>query len=128
MHDIVSILDIAKLRIIQSACEGTYTALSNAASAVIGASESGTIDRRNLEEWLGGAKGMSEEGEGDATGPKGDETLSPSAEVSTQGRPPTFLINFAKAILAIFKSIPDLLNRGFVCFVLTGQCRMQASP
>jgi hypothetical protein len=43
MHDIVSILDIAKLRIIQSACEGTYTALSNAASAVIGASESGTI-------------------------------------------------------------------------------------
>ncbi len=62
MHDdIVSILDISKLRLIQSACEGSYKTLSKAARTVIAASEFGTIDRRNIEGWLGDAKVMSDE-------------------------------------------------------------------
>ena len=51
--DIVSILNLSKLRLVQSACEGNYTTLSDIASAVIEASEFGTVDRRNIEEWLG---------------------------------------------------------------------------
>jgi hypothetical protein len=116
MHDdIVLILDISKLRLIQSACEGSYTTLSKAASSVIATSEFGTIDRRNIEEWLGDAKGMSEDGDGDAAaGPKSHETLSPDAESSTQGRPPIFPINSADTILALlFESIPGLrINYG----------------
>jgi hypothetical protein len=59
--DIVSILDLSKLRLVQSACEGSYTVWSDVASAVIEASEVGTVDRRNIEEWLGDANGLVDE-------------------------------------------------------------------
>ncbi|MCJ1354936.1 MAG: hypothetical protein MMC33_004926 [Icmadophila ericetorum] len=103
---IVSILDISKLRLIQSACEGSYTTLSKAASIVIAASEFGTIDRRNIEEWLGDATGMNEDADGDAAaGPERHETLSRGAESLTQG----------------------LNINGCIYFILTEQCRKQAS-
>lgn len=93
MHDdIVSILDISKLRLIQSACEGSYTTLSKTASTVIEASEFGTIDRRNIEEWLGDAKGMSDEEEGDVTiSHTRHEVLSNNAESKNQGTALTFV-------------------------------------
>jgi hypothetical protein len=59
--DIVSILDLSKLRLVQSACEGSYTAGSDVASAVIEASEFGTVDRRNIEEWLGDGNALADE-------------------------------------------------------------------
>jgi hypothetical protein len=65
--DIVSILDLSKLRLVQSACEGSYTALSGVASAVIEASEFGTVDRRNIEEWLGDANALVDEGNDNPT-------------------------------------------------------------
>lgn len=126
MHDdIVSILDISNLQLIESACEGTYTTLSKAASNVI--SEFGTIDRRNIEEWLGDAKEMNEDGESDtAASPERHESLSHGAGSSTQGSSPTFPVNSADAILArIFDVIPSF--DGSIYFVLTGQCRNQAS-
>jgi hypothetical protein len=59
--DIVSILDLSKLRLVQSACEGSYTAWSDVASAVIEASEFGTVDRRNIEEWLGDGNALADD-------------------------------------------------------------------
>jgi Prion-inhibition and propagation len=92
MHDdIVSIIDISKLRLIQSACEGTYTTLSRVASTVIEASEYGTIDRRNIEEWLGDAKGMSEDDEDTANGGGRIKSLSNTAGPSSQGIFPSYL-------------------------------------
>jgi hypothetical protein len=98
MHDdIVSILDISKLRLIQSACEGSYTTLSKAASTVIAASEFGTIDRRNIEEWLGDAKGMSDDEEGDVpVSHTRLEASSNSEQSKSQGRTPKFAANPAK--------------------------------
>jgi hypothetical protein len=65
--DIVSILDLSKLRLVQSACEGSYTAWSDVASAVIEASEFGTVDRRNIEEWLGDSNALVTEESGKMT-------------------------------------------------------------
>lgn len=128
-HDIVSILDIPKLRLIQSACEGTYTTLSKAASTVIAETEFGTIDRRNIEEWLGDAKGMSEDNDSDASGVlKRHEAFSHGAESSSQGRPSIAPTNSANDVLAqLFESIPDFKKHSCVYFVLTGQCRKQAT-
>jgi hypothetical protein len=100
MHeDIVLIFDISKLRLIHSDCEGSYTTLSRAASTVIAASEFGAIDRYSIEEWLGDAKGLSEDDEGDAAAvPKWHETLSHGAESSTQGRPPISPTNSANKV------------------------------
>ena len=50
--DIASIIDITKLRLIQTACEESYRTWSNKANEIIRESESGTIDRRNIEERL----------------------------------------------------------------------------
>ena len=104
MHDdIGSILDISKLRLIQSACEGSYTALSKAASTVIAASEFGTIDRRNIEEWLGDAKGMSDDEEGHVTASNTrHEALPNSEELKIQGRTPKFVANPANPISTDF--------------------------
>jgi hypothetical protein len=89
--DIVSILDTSKLQRIQSAREGTYTALSRVASTVIEASEYGTIDRRNIEEWLGDAKNMSDDDQHAAGGGRRNESLSNPAQFSSQGRFPALL-------------------------------------
>lgn len=104
MHDdIVSILDISKLRLIQSACEGSYTTLSKTASTVIEASEFGTIDRRNIEEWLGDAKGMSDDEEGDVTvNYTRHEALSNNGESENQGTASTFVAYSAKAVSTDF--------------------------
>jgi hypothetical protein len=51
-NDIASILDISRLRLVQSACEGSYRSWSDMATEVIEASEMGTVDRRNVEEWI----------------------------------------------------------------------------
>jgi hypothetical protein len=90
MHDdIGSILDISKLRLIESACEGNYTTLSKAASTIIAASEFGTVDRRNVEEWLGDAGGVSEEEDADDSAIlKINETLPQGAGSLNQGKPP----------------------------------------
>jgi len=53
MHDdIGSILNISKLRLVRSACEGSYRGWSTVASEVIQATEIGTEDRRSVEDWL----------------------------------------------------------------------------
>jgi Prion-inhibition and propagation len=59
-RDISSILDITTLRLIQSACEGSYRSWSDEASRVIEESERGTIDRRHVEEWIRDAEGIDE--------------------------------------------------------------------
>src|SRR5439155_16301543 len=59
--DIRSILDLSKLRLVESACEGTYTAWSETASKVIAATEIGTVDRRNIEEWMRDAEGVNDD-------------------------------------------------------------------
>ena len=50
--DIASIKDLSSLRLVQIACEKTYPEWSAKASAVIEASENGTVCHRNVEEWL----------------------------------------------------------------------------
>jgi hypothetical protein len=104
MHDdIVSILDISKLRLIQSACEGSYTTLSKTASTVITASEFGTIDRRNIEEWLGDAKGMSDDEEDNVTvNHTRHEALSNNGESKNQGTASTLVVYSAKAVSTDF--------------------------
>jgi Prion-inhibition and propagation len=57
-EDISSILDLSRLKLVQSACEGSYRAWSEIASEVIEATETGTIDRRNIEEWMRDAEGL----------------------------------------------------------------------
>jgi len=59
--DINSILGLSKLRLVQSACEGSYRTWSALASAVIEATEIGTIDRRNIEEWMMDAEGANDD-------------------------------------------------------------------
>jgi hypothetical protein len=88
MHDdIVSILDISKLQIIESACEGSYTTLARVASTVREASEFGTIDRRNLEERLVDAQGLGEDDFGNkATGIQSNGTCSNGVEACKQGK------------------------------------------
>lgn len=78
-------------------------------------------DRRNIEEWLRDAKGISEDDEVDAAAiSKRKEKLSRSAESSTQGRPQRFLTNSANTVPALlFDSIPSLHYSGSICFVLT---------
>lgn len=84
--DLHSILDISKLRLVQSACDGTYPMLSEAASSIISASECGSIDRRNVEEWLGDARGVMDEINVNAdTSSKDHETSCKKAGISTKG-------------------------------------------
>jgi hypothetical protein len=49
-EDIASIVGLRRLRLAESACEGSYPRWSAKASDVIRESEIGTIDRRNYEE------------------------------------------------------------------------------
>ena len=48
--DIASIVGLRRLRLTESACEGSYPRWSAKASDIIRESEIGTIDRRNYEE------------------------------------------------------------------------------
>lgn len=57
-EDISSIVDISRLRLVQDACEGTYPAWSEITDKVIEASESGTADRRKVEELIRDGKGL----------------------------------------------------------------------
>jgi hypothetical protein len=50
MADIESIVDLSRLRLVQEASEDSYPTWSSKASEVIEASETGTMDRRKLEE------------------------------------------------------------------------------
>jgi len=60
--DIASILDLSKLKLVQSAFEeASYPAWSEMASVVIEESMNGTADRRNVEEWIKEAE-IEEEG------------------------------------------------------------------
>ncbi len=49
-EDIASIVGLRRLRLAESACEGSYPRWSAKASDIIRESEIGTIDRRNYEE------------------------------------------------------------------------------
>ena len=51
LRDDIASLDISKLRLVQTACEGSYQALSDAASAIIEMSECNT-NQRHVEEWI----------------------------------------------------------------------------
>ena len=63
-EDIASINDLRSLRLVERACEESYPDWSAKASAIIEASELGTVDRRNVEEWLrdGSAVGINSQG------------------------------------------------------------------
>lgn len=50
--DIASINELSNLRLVEVACAENYPDWSAKASAMIEASERGTVDRRNVEEWL----------------------------------------------------------------------------
>jgi hypothetical protein len=51
-EDIASIMNISQLRLVESVCEGPYPRWAERASTVREATESGTVDRRHIEEWL----------------------------------------------------------------------------
>lgn len=73
--DMASILNISGLRLIQSACEGTYQQWSEVASGIIQASEIGTLDRRNVEERLKDTEGVADSY---ATLQKSSNVISPT--------------------------------------------------
>ena len=52
VHADIASLGLSRLRLVQSACEGIYQSWSDVASAIIMASEIGTIDHRNVGEWI----------------------------------------------------------------------------
>jgi hypothetical protein len=82
--DISCILDISKLRIVSYACQKMYPAWSDMASAIIAASEAGTVDRRNVEEWL---RDTQEIGDGEVTGKQGGNERPGSLPSSIQKNP-----------------------------------------
>ena len=51
--DIATILDLSMLRLVESACDGSYPSYFDVARTIIESSELRTIDRRNMEEALG---------------------------------------------------------------------------
>ena len=55
--DIESILDISQLRLVEAATEDSYRVYSTIAASVIEASETGTVDRRTVEERLRDSEG-----------------------------------------------------------------------
>jgi len=57
IEDIESNLDVSQLAIIEEATESSYSAYSKAAASVRAATETGTVDRRTLEERLRDAEG-----------------------------------------------------------------------
>ena len=59
-EDISSILRIESLQLVQAACDGIYSSWSTKASAIIAASEAGTVDRRNVEERIRDVEGVNE--------------------------------------------------------------------
>ena len=52
VHKDIASLSLSRLRQVQKACEGVYQTWSDVASAIVMASEIGTIDRRSVGEWL----------------------------------------------------------------------------
>ena len=52
VHKDIASLSVSRLRQVQKACEGVYQTWSDVASAIVMASETGTIDRRSVGEWL----------------------------------------------------------------------------
>jgi hypothetical protein len=122
--DIASILDLSKLRLVQSACEGSYRTWSAVASAAIESSEIGTIDCRNIEEWMLDAEGMNEDNI--VKSPKEPlETVDP-----VQGTIVSLSISSANEITdRLFDYISDF-DEGNIYFVLTGQCMnlLSSSP
>lgn len=94
--DIASIVDLVKLRLIRRACEGSYQTLSAAASAVIEASEVGTVDRRNIEEWMIDAVSIIED---DADGVKeGENNTQRGQGALFNPRNETYLYSYSKTI------------------------------
>ena len=65
--DIALFIDISKLRLIEIACEESYRTWSSKASEVIRESESGTIDRRSVEERIRDAEFIREPGDPSST-------------------------------------------------------------
>lgn len=58
VHKDIASLTLSRLRLVQNACEGTYQNWSDVASAILMASEAGTIDRRSVGEWLQDTKSV----------------------------------------------------------------------
>lgn len=68
--DIASIVDIGSLRITERACEIDYPSWSERAKEAIRESEAGTLDRRNLEEFLKDAEPFAQVSERSSNAPK----------------------------------------------------------
>ncbi len=61
---ISSIIDLSKLRLVQSACsESNYQSWADMASVAIEESTAGTVDRRNIDEWIGDIPGVASHAE-----------------------------------------------------------------
>ena len=92
VHADIASLELSRLRLVQSACEGIYQSWSDVASAIIMASEVGTIDHRGVGEWIQGISD-SERGEGEI-GTTSSPRAAPSAEVRTQSKRPHYMCQF----------------------------------
>ena len=58
VHKDIASLGLSSLRLVRNACEGTYQNWSDVATAILMASEVGTIDRRSVGEWLQDTKSV----------------------------------------------------------------------
>ena len=58
VHQDIASFNPSRLSLVQNACEGTYQGWSDVASAILMASEVGTIDRRSVGEWLQDTKNV----------------------------------------------------------------------
>jgi len=97
VHADIASLELSRLRLVQSACEGIYQSWSDVASAIIMASEVGTIDHRGVGEWIQDIS-FSERGEGEI-GATSNPRAGRSAEVGTQSKRLHYMCQFHNSYL-----------------------------
>lgn len=94
--DIAS-LELSRLRLVRSACEGIYQSWSDVANVIIIASGVGTIDRRSVGERIQDTS-YSGRGEGEI-GVTSNPRAAQSAEVGTQSKRPCYVCQFHNSYL-----------------------------
>lgn len=117
--DIAS-LDLSRLRLVQSACEGIYQSWSDAASVIIMASEIGTIDRRSDGEWIQD-RSHSERSEGE-TGVTSKQGTAQSVGARTRSKRPCCMGQFHHAYLYLILGFDISSSLTKFYFVFTPRC------
>jgi hypothetical protein len=103
IHADIASLELSRLRLVQSACEGIYQSWSDVASAIIMASEAGTIDRRSVGEWIQDIS-YSERGE-EEIGTTSNSRTTQNAEVRTQSKRLRSMCQFHNSYLHVHRRL-----------------------